>query len=99
MSSLIQVIKVVEAAQDVKYRIPLELRGIVTFFSAKDQWMFHAVLDDVVCTACAEMSGHAFTGDYLRGLFPYLEIMDEDTIMVNIHPNCRCYLERGEEEL
>ena len=67
----------------------------ITFFSVMDVWRYVAVLDGVTCEVCRQYEGfEEFTGAMLRSLFPFLEIVDTDLIMVNAHPNCRCYLER-----
>lgn len=40
------------------------------------------------------MENGVYRGNRIRGFFPYLEILDEDTIKVHEHPNCRCVLVR-----
>jgi hypothetical protein len=35
-----------------------------------------------------------FTGLELRAAFPWLEIVDANTIWARVHPNCRCKLWR-----
>ena len=69
--------------------------GRLTFFSRSDWWVYHAVADDVLCDTCARnFKDYMFNGLNLRDKFPYLIILDENTIIVNVHPNCRCYLTR-----
>jgi len=52
-------------------------------------------MDNRTCPACNEMDRVGkFIGLHLRRYFPYLEIVDVDTIKANVHPNCRCYLVR-----
>lgn len=87
---LIQIVQVVKAVQ----RKPSEYRT-VTFFGEYDLWRFVPKFDDKLCPTCL---GHAaneyFRGKYIRGLFPYLKIVDANTIDVEVHPNCRCFLIR-----
>lgn len=93
MAAIIDVVEAVKAVQ----RIQPEHRGEwnATFFSRLDFWTYHAVFDTKLCDRCA---AHAktlvFAGSDLRGIFPYLEIVDVNTINVNVHPNCRCFLTR-----
>lgn len=88
------VIKVVKAVREAKNRIPAKFN--VTFFSHEDWWIYHAVLDNRTCRICRDYAeGEILNGSYLRAAFPYLEIIDENTIKVNLHPNCRCWLERA----
>jgi hypothetical protein len=85
------------AAQDAKNRIPWYLRGRVTFFSGYDLWTYHlGVSESGPCPICAARENlEEYDGAALRTLFPYLEIVDEDTIMVNEHVNCVCFLSRS----
>ena len=88
-----QLIHVVEAVR----RIPQAFK--VTFFGADDIWHFFAVMDDVVCPECEAYDGHELRGNRIRGLFPYLDVVDVDTIKAEagyglVHPNCRCYMKR-----
>jgi len=69
-----------------------------------DIWLFQEVVDERTCELCRRHAEHEdyhedYHGDRLRGLFPYLEIMDYGTIRANVHPNCRCYLVRLLEEV
>lgn len=66
-----------------------------TFFSEHDIWLYQAVIDSRVCPICtAHEETERFYGNHLRSTFPYLEIIDVQTIKVNAHPNCRCFLSR-----
>ena len=88
------VIKVVKAVREAKKRIPARFSHL-TFFSHEDWWIYHAVLDDRTCPICRDYaSGDMLNGSFVRAAFPYLQIVDENTIRVNLHPNCRCWLER-----
>lgn len=88
--NLIEIVQAVEATT----RIPTDTPAVITYFSKKDDWIFTAVFDSKVCDDCLQYEHETFTGDMLRSLFPYLEIKDLETIMVNAHPGCRCRLER-----
>jgi len=91
----------VAVALEAKKRIDFPTRPGVTFFSQKDQWLYVAVLDAKVCDVCrSHEEKNIFYGNELRRTFPNLEVIDEDMIQVNEHPNCRCFLMRyvGEPE-
>jgi hypothetical protein len=47
-----------------------------------------------MCRDCEEYDGQSFSGEELRLVFPYLEIVDQDLIYPKVHPNCRCALIR-----
>jgi hypothetical protein len=83
------IIRIVEAVRAVE-------KLLETFFSSNDVWRYTAISDEKACERCLyyEQIG-TFNGDMLRSTFPYLEILDENTIAVNAHPNCRCRLRRG----
>ena len=67
----------------------------ITFFGHNDWWVYHAVADTKLCDKCAQFyREYMFSGLNLRATFPYLIIVDENTIVANVHPNCRCYLTR-----
>lgn len=90
--NLIEIVEVVKATQRVDRDLFPEN---ITFFSRADTWRYVAVLDDRTCEVCRRYEGHEeFTGAMLHSLFPFLEIVDVDLIMVHAHLNCRCYLER-----
>jgi len=95
MSQAIQVVEVVKAIR----RIPSDVAIEITYFSAKDVWEYHSVMDNRRCEICSnhEETGE-FRGNLLRTVFPDLEIIDWDIIRVNTHPNCRCYLLRVTRE-
>jgi hypothetical protein len=85
-------VNVVAAIEEAKRRIFID--G-VTFFSKNDIWLYIEIGDQKLCNRCRFNAQHQpFTGDYLRALFPYLEILDANTIAVNEHPNCRCVMVR-----
>ena len=91
---MLRAVQAVQAVMDKKW-IPEEFQGI-TFFGHWDVWLYHAVLDDRTCDLCRHYAEREpILGNYIRAAFPYLEIIDENTINVNIHPNCRCWLERA----
>lgn len=60
-------------------------------------WHYVEISDSKLCPVCranARMEGGYYTGNRIRGFFPYLEILDVNTVKVNEHPNCRCVLVR-----
>jgi hypothetical protein len=75
-------------------RIPTDTPARITYFSVHDEWVFTAVFDNRVCPHCLAFENQTFTGNLLRAKFPYLEIVDLETIIPNVHPHCRCRLER-----
>jgi len=84
------------AVHEAKKRVPTppDWPG-VTFFSRLDVWLYDARLDSKTCDLCRAYEDIGiFYGHSIRGIFPYLEIQDMNTIAVNVHPNCRCYLTR-----
>lgn len=96
MSSIVNVVKAVQAVRESKTRIYVDTP--LTFFSEYDEWLYVEISDDRLCKTCDinanKMEGGVYTGNHLRAYFPYLEILDENTIKVNEHPNCRCILVR-----
>ena len=76
-------------------RVPTDTPARITYFSVNDEWVFTAVFDNRVCPHCLAFENQTFTGNLLRTMFPYLEIVDLETINPNVHPNCRCRLERS----
>jgi hypothetical protein len=92
-SDAVTAVAVVMAVLEALKRIPPHLRG-TTFFSAQDQWFYIAVGDDRVCADCSGLNGGIFDGNYIRYLFPWLRVIDEDTIFPMLHPSCRCVLHR-----
>jgi len=90
LQDCVRVISIVKAVQ----RIPKPRTGI-TFFSENDVWLYQAVMDTKVCPVCTVAEKiEQFRGNNLRINFPYLEILDVNTIQANVHPNCRCLLVR-----
>jgi len=76
-------------------RVPTDTPARITYFSVNDEWVFTAVFDNVVCPHCLGFENQTFTGNVLRAMFPDLEIVDLETITPNVHPNCRCRLDRS----
>ena len=96
--SLVELISVVEATEavDSLQRKPKEYR-VLSFFGEYDLWLYVPVYDEKLCPKCeAHAKTQVFRGTELRRpeIFPHLEIKDEDKIMANVHPNCRCELYR-----
>ena len=87
-------------AHEAKKRIPPDLKG--PFFGEYDLWMYDAVLDNKLCLDCLENEANPrFLGGELRTKFPYMVVLDENTIGGPepngdglVHPNCRCRLRR-----
>ena len=93
--SAVEVVQIVEAVEEARKRIPVGQRPGITYFSVYDVWLFQAVQDTKTCSLCNHYETWGeITGNMLRHEFPYLEIMDENTIKANIHPHCRCFLVR-----
>lgn len=94
-------LSVIEAVEEVERlaqwetfkRIPDNLSG-QSFFGEFDFWLFMAIEDDVTCFSCKVLDKIVFTGLELRGAFQYLQIVDGNTILALVHPNCRCVLLR-----
>jgi len=71
------------------------MRRDLTYFSLFDHWDLQAQWDERLCVWCKRMEQVGiYNGDVLRRWFPYLEILDMNTIAANVHPNCRCLLVR-----
>jgi hypothetical protein len=71
-------------------------------FSSDVIWQFIPSWDAKQCEECGEyaLGTPFFAGSQIRSAFPYLEVVDENTINAYVHPNCRCILSRdvsGEE--
>jgi len=91
-----QIAAAVASILEARTHIPPALKGTVTFFGHGDWWIYHAVMDDRTCQLCQDYAeGDMVNGSFVRSAFPRLEIQDENTIKVNLHPNCRCWLERA----
>ena len=74
----------------------MAISPMVTFFTSYDYWALHLVNAKTgPCGKCQYYSGvGVLTGDLLQGMFPYLKVVDDNTIKCDIHPNCKCYLTR-----
>ena len=92
---MLKAVQAVQAVLDKKWILEGEYPPNTTFFSILDRWQYSAISDTKVCLLCRQYEDIGeFSGNILRGLFPYLEIVSVDLIYPNVHPNCRCYLER-----
>lgn len=89
---MLKAIQAVRMFQDKKW-IPEHLKEL-SYFSQYDLWHYMAVSDERRCELCDVNDGVDMAGDVLRGKFEYLEIIDENMIYPNVHPNCRCMLIR-----
>lgn len=83
----------------IRYRFPKPLAE-ATQFTGMDWWHYDPVEDSKLCDLCQFYDNiGTFNGVVLQPTFPYLKIIDENTIKVNAHeprdPNCRCVLRRG----
>jgi len=96
-SQIVEAVEQVERLEEWETikRIPDDLRG-QSFFGEYDFWLFQTIepSDDRICFACTVLDKIIFTGLELRGAMPYLQIIDGNTILAGIHPNCRCKLLR-----
>ena len=91
----LKVVYAVEAVEKAKKRINIDVPKRITFFSVNDEWIYTAVLtDNRVCDACLQYEFGTFTGNQLRSIFPYLEVISLEQIHPHTHPNCRCHLDR-----
>ena len=88
MMSDVELVGVLEAVR----RIPDGISRRRPFFTQGTLWFFLATAG--ACPTCQGYSGSIFAGDELRSEFPYLNVLDEDTIAPDIHPNCNCTLHR-----
>ena len=102
--TITEIMQVIDAVQTQKaYSIIFETRPGVTYFSGNDIWLYDPREDDVTCEICRNIADQAslmggFNGNSLRALFPFWEIIDENTIQAHAHmprdDNCRCFLNR-----
>lgn len=97
--NIFEVVEAVRAVEGAKLRRTFPTRYGVTFFSEQDVWLYQAVMDARTCPVCTSHEDQGeFHGSHLRAKFPYLEIIDENTIKVHAHmprdDNCRCLLVR-----
>jgi hypothetical protein len=66
-----------------------------SFFGKYDFWRYVPVFDKKLCEECrGYWNTYYFKGTDIRSTFPYMKIKDEDTIDVEVHPHCRCFLYR-----
>lgn len=92
----LEIVYAVKATQ----RIPENLRGKITFYSAFDVWHYIGVYGPNQCFHCADFDGKDYFGPEIRFLFSDHTIMDEDHIAVNYHvtlwgkETCKCELRR-----
>ncbi|MCL2641960.1 MAG: hypothetical protein FWD52_00355 [Candidatus Bathyarchaeota archaeon] len=91
LSSLIGAIRLIQMGD--KRWIPQQLRGY-SFFSKLDEWGFQSSEHQNMCITCEDFNGQVFAGDELRRTFPYLTVESKNTISPNVHPNCKCTLQR-----
>lgn len=82
----------VQAIDSLK-RKPEYLKPI-TFFASTDEWLYIESSHPNMCSECHSYNHDVYFGSELRGLFPFLEIVDENTIYVHVHPHCECILTR-----
>ena len=98
-SEYMAVVAAVLAFQEKKW-IPPDVK--IPVFGKYDLWMYDAVLDNKLCLDCLEHEKQPrFLGSELRTKFPYMVVLDENTIGGPepngdglVHPNCRCRLHR-----
>lgn len=98
MQKALEAVLAVEAVRKAaQTRIHFETQ--LTFFSVQDEWMYVLNFSSKTgpCQTCKtneKLESGMYRGNHLRAFFPYLEILDVNTIKVNEHPNCRCVLVR-----
>jgi hypothetical protein len=91
--------EVVEALLVEASRIPSWLKILwpsQTYFAAKDEWFYIAVMDTRVCPDCGPRDKRTYPGDMIRLEFPWLEVESSYSIHPHVHPNCRCLMLREE---
>jgi hypothetical protein len=89
---LISIVDVVEVFEAFK-RIPNQFRGF-TFLGSNDRWLYIKSGNPKLCENCLGYDVEVFYGDSLRSEFPYLRIIDKNTINPNVHAHCECLLIR-----
>lgn len=94
IQQIIKMAKIVQAVIDRSW-IPEAYQGN-RYFSQADLWIYIPHYDVKLCEECGQFAlGVPFiSGRQLRSSFPDMEIVDENTINANVHPNCRCQLIR-----
>jgi len=101
------IMQVVEAVQqfEAKKRIPDRLKDH-SFFGDDDFWDYVGPDDDKTCDICfGLLHTMPFVGSRIRGYFPYMVILDKDTIGGPgpdgdglEHPHCRHKLKRWKQK-
>ena len=71
-----------------------DVYGDVTFFSANDEWLFLQSDHPNMCPECSSYDQDTYFGNSVRGMFPYLMIIDENSMNPSVHPSCGCILTR-----
>ena len=89
-NSLVAAVMAVEGAKKRKKTA----YGNVTFFGSNDQWIFLQSDHPNMCKVCQGLDQDQYFGNEIRGLFPYLQIVGENTINPSVHPSCSCILSR-----
>jgi hypothetical protein len=93
MMQALEAVQVVLAVEKARQRIPEGSHK--TFFGLNDWWQYDKSDSPHMCHQC-DFYGDIkfFNGTDIRTTFPELEIIDDDTINPNVHPNCMCLLTR-----
>lgn len=103
MSQLVkEVVAAIIAVKEAKKRRLFPTRPGVTFFSVHDIWLYQMYEIPTTCDDCKNNEDIGeFRGNHLRAKFPYLVILDENTIGGPeaggdglVHPHCGCRLVR-----
>ena len=89
----INIINALQIYQSAARAIPEEFKG-PTYFSMWDEWLYNTEESESVCEICQGHNFELIYGNELRGIFPYWQIIDENTIYPSVYPNCRCRLTR-----
>ena len=58
----------------------------------EDRWSFATAIDERTCPTCASLDGSIFSDSEIDLNFPDAIDVDEETMMANVHANCRCSL-------
>lgn len=105
LQTIIDVVRAVEETDDYitmleRSRIPSDLKGH-SFFGEYDVWFYKARMitgapkvKGATCWRCQVLDQMTFLGLELRMAFPYLIVIDENTIMAMVHMHCYCILHR-----
>lgn len=95
----LQLIEVIEAVRKYEQRMAektwIHHDTELTFFGVNDWWIYGQSESPNMCGQC-DFYGNIkfFNGTDIRGTFPYLNILDDDTIEPWVHPHCGCLLTR-----